>query len=70
MLTKSTSPQPKQISEIDVKGLADAFIERAADDVRALYEALGGNDQIAKGSELRARIVQAVAGGIQHVTAQ
>ena len=70
MLVKRTSPKPKQIAEIEVKTLEDEVVERAVDDVRSLYEALGGNDQVAKGSELRTKIVQAVAGRIQHVVAQ
>ena len=70
LLVKRTSPKPKQIAELAVKTLEDKFIETAVDDVRALYEALGGNDQVAKGSELRTEIVRAVAGRIQHVAAQ
>ena len=67
MLTKRTDPAPSQIAEINIKTVRDDFIERAIHDVRALYEKLGGNDQVAKGSELQAAVVQEVAGRVQHV---
>ena len=70
MLTKRPKPEPRQISELDIKALEDGSIDSAIDDVRALYEKLGSNDQVAKGSELQAAVVREVASRVQHVPAR
>ena len=52
-LAEKAAPESQEIAAIDPKALDDNRLGASADSVKALYEALGGNDQVAKGPHLR-----------------
>ena len=68
MLTNRSLPEPAQVVQIQTRTLGDETIERAIADVRTLYERFGGNDQVAKGSELQAAVAQEIEARIPHPT--
>ena len=58
---KTTHPKPQDIADIDVGALKEDDLRSAIDGAFALYDQLGANDGVAKGTELRAAIVAEVA---------
>ncbi len=50
------SPQPMAVAGIDVSALDDGFLSNCKTEVWNLYVELGGNDQVAKGTELVAAL--------------
>lgn len=52
-LVEKAEPESQEIAAIDPKALDDNRLGASTDSVKALYEALGGNDQVAKGPHLR-----------------
>ena len=52
------------VAKIDVNSIPDESIEKAIDHVLALYEQLGGTDQVAKGPDLRREVVDAISNNL------
>ena len=40
------------IEAIQLQDIADSLIEKSINEITSLYQALGGNDKVAKGSDL------------------
>lgn len=62
--TQTSDPEPQDIADIDVQALTEDDLKGAIDGTFALYEHLGGNDGVAKGTELRDAVKAEVAGRI------
>ncbi len=57
VVAKKIDPKPQDIADIDVGALVDDDLMSAIDGALALYEQLGANDGVAKGTDLRAAVV-------------
>lgn len=58
--TGKTNITPTNLATLDVKVVGDSQVEAAADEVWKIYEHLGASDQIAKGPELRKKVLEAL----------
>lgn len=56
LLTNTWKPTPKHLGELDAAQVSDALVQTSTSVVRKHYDALGANDQVAKGSELVERL--------------
>ena len=59
-VTGKHAPKVNDVAKIDATALDEGEIESAADEVWKLYVSLGGDDQVAKGPELRKAVIEAV----------
>ncbi|MDE0100015.1 MAG: AIPR family protein [Truepera sp.] len=57
-VTNTTKPTPDEVAGVDVDGLDRATIQSSLDVVKAKYDDLGGNDQVAKGPDLLKAILE------------
>lgn len=60
-LVSKAKPRPKDIESLNIEGIAEKAVSDSVQRVRTAYEKLGKSDQVAKGSELRRRLVQSLA---------
>ncbi|MFC5423847.1 AIPR family protein [Bosea eneae] len=58
--TKKLTPSAGDVSKLDAKTINDPEIEKATDEVWNIYQILGATDQIAKGTELRKRLMEKI----------
>jgi hypothetical protein len=56
----SVAPSVAQLARLRIEGLDDAFLDACLDEVRAVYDALGANDQTAKGPEFPKRLSERI----------
>lgn len=64
LLLNTTSPDPRDIANVDTGSIDDQFLTDGIEEVQKLYESLGADDQVAKGREF----VEAVKGRLQQLT--
>ncbi|HWL52416.1 MAG TPA: hypothetical protein VNQ90_08270 [Chthoniobacteraceae bacterium] len=59
-LDQTGSPKPKidQIAKIDISNISPESIRPFAEEVLKEYQALGGNDKVAKGTELTKKLLE------------
>lgn len=51
LLTDNIKPTPTQIADIDISKLNDDLIKIAIEDIYVIYDSMGGNNAVAKGTE-------------------
>lgn len=52
LMLNSTSPHPNDIANLEVDSFDESILEQAREEVWSIYQRLGGDDQVAKGTEL------------------
>ncbi|APR37439.1 AIPR family protein [Paraburkholderia sp. SOS3] len=54
-------PDPADVASIDTSSIDDVDIAKSVDIVKCMFDALGGDDQVAKGSQLVAKLKEEIA---------
>ena len=68
ILCEKLEPNSEKIGEIDTSKMTDALINNAIGNVQILYDAMGGNNSVAKGNEFVKEVLEQVDEDIKEIT--
>ena len=68
ILCEKLNPSSEKIGEIDISKMTDTIINNAIGNVQILYDAMGGNNSVAKGNEFVKEVLEQVDEDIKEIT--